>query len=81
MTDRLATMQENRAMLRTQLQQAKGEQPNVVCASCGHAIPLRFLYKCLYCELWFCQRCMEIHLGKTKDEYRAEHPEEYTGGV
>ena len=74
----LASIGERRAMFRKQLQQAKGEQPNVECASCHHAKPLRFLYKCLYCGLWFCERCMEVHLGKTRTEYKAEHPEEFS---
>ena len=51
-----------------QWQQAKGEQPNVTC-ECGLTSPLRFLYKCLYCKMYLCQQCAEIHFGKTVEEY------------
>lgn len=49
-----------------QWKQAKGPQPMVQCASCDGPKPLRFLFRCLYCGLWFCQSCGEVHFGETR---------------
>ena len=59
---------ETKAFADKQWQQAKGEQPNVTC-ECGLTSPLRFLYRCLYCKMYLCQQCAEIHFGKTVEEY------------
>ncbi len=49
----------------------ESECPKVTCG-CGHCIPLRFIYKCLYCAEWFCRDCAEVHFGKTVKEYNQE---------
>lgn len=54
-----------------QWQQAKGEQPSVAC-ECGVSMPLRFFYKCLYCKIYLCESCAEIHFGKTVEDYHNE---------
>jgi hypothetical protein len=51
-----------------QWRQAKGPQPNVDCASCDVPAPMRFRFRCLYCGLWFCQACGEVHFGETRGE-------------
>lgn len=51
--------------------EAKGPQPRVVC-SCGEAKPLRHLYKCLYCDCFFCKPCAEVHFGKTVEQHKRE---------
>lgn len=48
----------------------QGEIPRVTCA-CGLKMPLRFAYRCLYCGEFYCQKCAEIHFGKTRAEYDA----------
>ena len=40
--------------------------------SCGKMVKLSQAFKCLYCNFWFCQTCMEKHLGKTKKQYQKE---------
>lgn len=42
----------------------------VVTCECGRTIPLRFLYKCLYCDLYFCQRCAGHHFGESRKDYQ-----------
>lgn len=36
---------------------------------CGRTLPVAFLFKCLYCGIWYCQKCAEIHFGETREEY------------
>ena len=43
--------------------------------SCGKEVQLYNAYKCLYCGFWFCETCMEKHLGKTKKQYQKERVE------
>jgi hypothetical protein len=44
----------------------------VFCASCIIRKPvLQSAYKCLYCGLFFCQPCAEIHFGATTKEWVA----------
>lgn len=62
-----------REHLRAQLQCVKVGSP-LVC-SCRQVIRLERAYKCLYCGLWFCVTCAEIHFGQTRSAYRLEHPE------
>ena len=45
--------------------------PSVTCI-CGRKIPLRFAYKCLYCDVFFCGDCAEEHFGKTREQYQAD---------
>lgn len=59
------------AVLKIQSRQAIGEQPIVDCI-CGAPIPLRFLYRCLYCGVYFCLTCAEKHFGKTREQYGQE---------
>ncbi len=59
------------ALFRRQWIDSTKPAPTVTCG-CGHAAPLRFLYRCLYCGLFFCERCAEAHFGKTKEEYARE---------
>jgi hypothetical protein len=30
----------------------------------------KYMYRCLYCSVWFCKECAEQHFGKTVEEYR-----------
>jgi hypothetical protein len=61
---------ETRELRERQHREALGGQPKVTCP-CGLSAPLRFLFKCLYCECYFCQECAEVHFGKTRAEYFA----------
>lgn len=53
-----------------QWREALGEQPRVTCG-CGIRPPIRFLFRCLYCQCFFCADCAEVHFGKTRAEYFA----------
>lgn len=65
-TDLLAP--ETRELRARQHREDKGEQPKITCG-CGLKAPIRFLFKCLYCECYFCLDCAEVHFGKTRAEY------------
>lgn len=42
------------------------------CGHCANRIPVTFAYRCLYCGVWFCQSCAELHFGETRSGYHAE---------
>lgn len=54
-----------------QWRQAKGSNPMVTCG-CGLRAPIRFLYRCLYCGVFFCEPCAEAHFGKSKAAWKIE---------
>lgn len=58
--------EEARALFARQWQQAK--RGSVEC-ECERVVQIRFMYRCLYCGIWFCQQCAEIHFGKTREEW------------
>lgn len=35
---------------------------------CNKLIALTEMYRCLYCGVWFCKACAEIHFGKQVPE-------------
>lgn len=39
---------------------------------CLKNVLLKYAYRCLYCEIFYCKECAEQHFGKTVAEYRAE---------
>jgi len=41
---------------------------------CGWKRAVLKMHHCLYCKVWFCHQCAEVHFGKTVAEYRAEMP-------
>lgn len=43
-----------------------------VTCPCGWVRGFTLVYKCLYCNVWFCTTCAEEHFGKTISEYRTE---------
>ena len=48
-----------------------GPHPMVTC-HCGKRQPLRFMYKCYYCEEYLCEDCAPEHFGKTRERYEAD---------
>jgi hypothetical protein len=50
----------------------EGEWLQQVTCSCGFKMPLRFAYKCLYCNEFYCGTCAEMHFGKTRKQYDLE---------
>lgn len=58
-------------------QEARGitvRMATVHCGDCNRDRPLVHLYKCLYCEIYFCKQCAENHFGKTVKQYQEENP-------
>jgi len=47
--------------------------PSVKC-NCRQLLPLDKTFKCLYCGIWFCKECAEVHFGKTVEQYSKENP-------
>lgn len=58
------------AILRQQYK-AAAESAVIICP-CGHSRALSRAYRCLYCGLYFCEKCAERHFGKTRLEWYAE---------
>ena len=65
------TEEEHQVFAGVQLQQAK-DKSTVPCF-CGSDVSLLESYKCLYCDVWFCEACAEDHFGKTVAEYMEEN--------
>lgn len=42
------------------------------CAGCDFTFDISELFKCLYCWMWFCEKCAEEHFGKTREQWREE---------
>lgn len=36
---------------------------SVACAGCGVVQPLRIMFRCYFCGLWFCHVCGRVHFG------------------
>lgn len=68
----MAIPEATQRFVEAQRKQAKGPQPSITC-QCGWYQPIRFFYKCLYCKMWMCQRCAEVHFGKTVEQWHAEN--------
>lgn len=43
---------------------------STITCGCGWERGITEMYKCLYCGIWFCQLCAEVHFGKTIEEHR-----------
>ena len=63
---------EKRARLEAQWKQAV--QFNTITCECTALRPLVLAFRCLYCGQWYCERCAEIHFGKTIDAWLREQP-------
>ena len=42
------------------------------CPDCGWRRWTGYGFRCLYCGVWFCAHCAEIHFGKTIDQWTVE---------
>jgi len=40
---------------------------------CKKVVRIILAYRCLYCGVWMCQRCMEKHLGMSRVDYNKKH--------
>lgn len=68
------TTNEQRQIDETVKQEAAGiavRMATITCG-CGWERAAVKMYKCLYCNEWFCTPCAEKHFNKTVAEYRAE---------
>jgi len=64
---RRADTEEKRVLLRKQYEEATHEG-TITCA-CGWQRALTMAYRCLYCGVYFCQPCAELHFGQTIKEW------------
>lgn len=55
-------------------QEAQGVsiRSGTVTCPCGKERAALLMYRCLYCKVYFCDRCAEDHFGKTVEEYKSE---------
>lgn len=44
---------------------------STVTCGCGNRQPLRYMFRCYYCGVFFCHKCAGEHFGKTREEYYA----------
>ena len=49
----------------------------VITCACGWKRGIMKMYQCLYCNEWLCELCAEEHFGKTRKQWRQEHPIDY----
>ena len=49
-------------LIRDQFRESVKGPPNCVC--CSVVIQWRNLFRCFYCDLWFCLVCARLHFGK-----------------
>ena len=45
-----------------------------ITCGCGSIRSLVNMYKCLYCNEYYCVSCAQEHFGKTVAQHRAENP-------
>ncbi|MFA4971809.1 MAG: FYVE zinc finger domain-containing protein [bacterium] len=50
-------------LVRSQFRELTGTEAGVTCASCQRKVPVRFMYHCFNCGLWFCHRCSGEHFA------------------
>lgn len=43
---------------------------DLICADCEEKFELDKMYKCLYCDIWYCTKCAETHFGQTQQEWK-----------
>ena len=46
-------------------------RPFVRCPGCLKKLRMDQAYRCLYCGIWWCEKCAETHFGQTKAERKA----------
>lgn len=44
----------------------------ITCAGCDWRRHLTMAFRCLYCGLYYCQACAEIHFGMTVQDWMVE---------
>jgi hypothetical protein len=66
-----ADVAEKRARVTSQLREVALTKARVTCG-CGVSVKLIYSFRCLYCGEFYCQRCAEIHFGKTRAAYEHE---------
>lgn len=59
-----------------QMRESKKNPGCSVTCQCGKKAPMRFMFRCYYCGVFFCFMCAAIHFGKTREEHYAEKSEE-----
>lgn len=51
------------SIFRDQFRALKGAPP-VDCGDCQRTVPVRFMYRCLDCGVWYCLACIKQHFGR-----------------
>ncbi|MBW2644563.1 MAG: hypothetical protein JRE23_00035 [Deltaproteobacteria bacterium] len=69
---------EKREFVRKQTMQAM--KSSAVNCSCEIEFPLWLAFRCLYCGVYFCQKCAEKHFGKTRAQHLAEKEQRRCSG-
>lgn len=70
--------EEKRAMLRRQIQYLitapPEQQIRITCCACSQRAVVWMMYRCLYCGLFYCKSCAEIHFGQRKPTFDEDLP-------
>ncbi|MCK5606414.1 hypothetical protein KAR91_31220 [Candidatus Pacearchaeota archaeon] len=57
--------------LRLIIDQEKNKTPSQflkIRCGCNKLIQWKYMYRCLYCGIWFCRECAEKHFGFKKND-------------
>lgn len=68
--------QEERDHSTLQLFEIKATGMTVCGGACKRILKHTELYRCLYCDIFFCVECGEVHFGKTRAEWYAAEQQE-----
>ena len=67
-----------RVMLRRQIQHLvtapREQQIFITCCACSQRAVVWMMYRCLYCGLFYCKSCAEIHFGQRKPTFDEDLP-------
>lgn len=56
-------------LMEQQIRESKDNPGSVIKCGCGKKQPMRFMYRCYYCGVFFCFTCAADHFGQTRQEY------------
>lgn len=56
-------------LMEEQLRESKDNAGCAVTCPCGTKAPMRFMFRCYYCGVWYCFKCAAVHFGMTREEY------------
>lgn len=72
--EQLCTIRDQHTELYKQSEAGEAILRATVTCPCGCARAINRAVRCLYCDIWYCERCAEEHFGETRADYRKRNP-------